>query len=827
MNKTLVNIKKRILSIRKTAVMDSLARNARNDDGAAMIIVLTIIFVMSTLGAVALLATLTNMRMGAKYTGWTSEYYALDRDAEHKLSLLDGRLAEAEGYAYEYMRSEYYRMDEGIPVITGETATDINEKAQLFIYNSWYNGVYTPSLTEATSDGAMTPDENRYNNLFARFNSEFFQRLYYFFSYRLIARDINNGIFSDIELSPMMAGFSGMLEDYIHDPSGMKVLIGVSDGSEEYAKHITLDVLVTAPVFGFETRTEDIPFRANPIWTGALTARGSIRFNGAGESVNSGNAANAGGAANLYGTNTVRIYGDVVSIDYNEYYINQNDWASLEGNEYGVASAGAAVEIFGNVYSRGDLHVIRDGGSITVRRYASGSPVDYKHGIYGNTLFFDTASLPVMIQRFTQITGAPWEREFIPYFYRDHLGGNVYCNNLSIGGDVSGATILIENGPIRGGAHDGLTGVVWTLDDIHNNGVGSRIRIEGNLIGISSDATFDDHTESSAVINTNFGSSTIELMGAIVMPGTAFMNFDGVNDMMDESTFFETAESVSAQNTEILNAYMKKPSYDPETLYYFNRYTLFTVRGAADIFLVHYEAMHDMARHLVSGLSHNIPDTGVITGDRVEGYTRGAVIAGDANGIKRMFGPPGFGDIDGYYEIVNYASNYLAYTEIKDSLKTAFKQKTESLGSAGYKFGDFIKLTALLDPAGRLYPGLDKAIKFMVGDSEYELDGEQSGIIYCAAAMDGNLPILTIRGDGSFRGTIISEGDIHIEGSPSFHYDEKLISKILLQYPEIRDFFSPGEMGETSHVRVMGVAQSMKKLVKERYSVIGWAQWQE
>ena len=786
-----------------------LAARAQNDSGAAMIIVLTIIFVMTTLGGVALLATMTNLRMSAKYAGWTSEYYALDNEAEKKLSLLDGRLFEAESYAYEYMRTECYRIGEGAPAITGTASTDVTEKAQVYIYNSWYSGVYIPSLAEIGADGAEILDETRYNSLFARFNGEFFQRLYYYFSFRLINRDVKDGIFDRVELSPVMAGFAGMLDNYGCDPDGMKVFIDVSDGKDEYAKHLNVSALVTAPVFGYETRIEDVPFKANPIWTGALTARGSIRFGGGG------------------GGGVIRVYGDVNAVDYNEFYIDQNDWASLEGNEFGVASAGAAVEIYGNVYSRGDLHVIGDGGSITVRRYSGNFTADYKKNLFGNTLFFDTSPVPVPIQRFTQPDGGAWTQEFIPYFYRDSPGGNVYCNNLGINENVRGASISIENGPIRGGEYDGMSGVVWTFDDVQNDGLDSRIKIDGNLIGVSSDATFDDHTASSAVINTNYDSGVIELAGAVVMPGTAFMEFDGVNDMMDENTFFETAESVSATNTAILNAYMEKPSYDPGVLYFYDRYSLRTERGMSDFFLVHYEALSDMARHLVSGLSGRIPKTGIITGENLEGYTRGAVIAEGADGVRRMFGPPGFGEIDGYGEIINYARNYFAYSEIKDSLKTAYKLKTESLGAAGHKFGDFIKLSALLDPSGTLYPELEKAITFFVGDCELDLSEDMSGIVYCASAMDGSLPTLTVRGGGSFRGTIICEGDIRVEGAPEIRYDEKIISKILLYNPAIRDFFSPGEMGETSYVRIMGVAQGVKKLVKERYKVSGWTQWQE
>ncbi|MCL2059576.1 MAG: hypothetical protein FWH01_11080 [Oscillospiraceae bacterium] len=818
-------------------LIGTVGKAAGREDGAALIIVLTIIFVMTALGGVALLATLTNLRMSAKYSGWTAEYYALDSAAEEKVRQLDARLSEAEGYAYEYMRAQHYLSGEDIPVITGDGATDINEKAQNFIYNTWYNSVYAPSFivvgasSEGAAGGAELIDEQRYNSLFARFSGEFYQRLYYYFAYRLVAGDVKNGAFAGIELSHEMLGYAGMLDNYGHDPNGMTVGIEVTDGEDEYAKHVSVSVRVTAPVYGHETRTEDVPLRANPLWAGALAARGSIIFGAADP------AAATGGIT--------RIYGDVSAVDFNEFYIDQNDWAPAEGNAFGVASDGAAVEIYGNVYSRGDLHVTGSGGSITVRRYAAGHSDDYKRGLFGNTLYFDTSAMPVMIQRYTQPDGEAWGRDFVPFFYRDHLGGNIYCNSLSIEDGVYSAFITVENGPIPTGSgtsgggtsgsgtsgsglHDsGMPGVVWTFNDVRNSGLDSRITIEGNLIGLSSDAIFNDHTSSSAVINTYYESSTIELMGAIIVPGTAFMQFDEQNDITDDNTLFETAESISASNQAILNAYMEKPSYDPGVLYYYNRFALNTERGISDIFLVHYEAINDKTRHLVNRLSGRIPDTGIVVSGALEGYTRGAVIAGDAFGDKMMFGPPGFGDIEGYREIANYAGNYLAYSEIKDSLEAAYRLKTESFGASGHKFGDLVKLSAILDPSGKLYPNLDGAITFMAGDSVLELDGELSGIVYCAAMMDGSLPRLTIRGDGTFRGVIISEGDIVIDGAPTIYYDEKLISKILLRYPEIRDFFSSGEMGETVYVRIIGVAQGVKKLVKERYMIIDWKQWQE
>ncbi|MDR3122081.1 MAG: hypothetical protein LBU58_12225 [Clostridiales bacterium] len=822
------------------------------EDGAAMVMVLAIIFMMSTLGGIALLATLGNVKMSVKYADWTREYYALDRAAEAQLKKLDALLISAEGYAYAYMRSEGFRENEAIPRITGDSATELNAKAQNYIYNSWYNNVYTPSLTDGQRvDGLRLLDDDLYNSLFPRFNDEFFKRLYYYYAYRLISREARAGEFAGVELSPAMIGFAGMLDGYTADRNGMKVGIDVSDGQTAYPKHVSVNVYVASPQFGLETQAEDVPFRANPIWTNALLARGTVTFAGAAAAPGSesgsvpapgsgpdfipapgsesGSApgsspdlAPAPGSAPV-----VRVYGDVSAQDYNEYHADLKDYASPEGNENGVVSAGAVVGIFGNVYTRGDVHVTASGGALSVRRYPEGFDTRYKQNAYGNSLFFDTSVAPAMMQRYTQAEDGAWDREFIPFFYRDHLGGNVYCNNLSIEENVNEAAITIENGPVEEGENAGLTGVVWTLDDVQNDGHNSEISLAGNLVGISSDAMFSDHTSSSAVVNTHYENSKIRLSGALIAPGSAFIQFDGVNDLMDEDTYFETAESVSATNNAILRAYMEKPNFTPSSLYYYDRFALNTERGMSDFFLVNYETLSEKVRHLVGNLSGNIPDTGIVTPETVEGYARGAVISADAGGTKRMYGTPGFEAIEGYQEIANYAQNYLAYSEIKDSLKAAFSAKTETLGTAGKRFADLVKPAALLDPTGALYPNLNGPVTYLTGGGVFDLTEDREGIVYCAAGRDGALPTLVIRGDGSFRGTIISEGDIVIEGSPTIRYDENLLAKIILFYPEIRDFFSPGEMGETSYVRIMSLAQSAVRLKQDRYTVANWTEWQE
>jgi len=381
------------------------------------------------------------------------------------------------------------------------------------------------------------------------------------------------------------------------------------------------------------------------------------------------------------------------------------------------------------------------------------------------------------------------------------------------------------------------------LDDVQNDGYDSTINVTGNLIGVSSEAMFNDHSSSSAVINSHPESGAIQLGGALVMPGTAFLRFDGVNDIEDEETFFETAESVSATSNQILRAYAVWPRLPTTALYFFDRFLLRTDKGMADVFLVNYDVVGDKARHLAGNLSGQVPATGVAVPQDLEGYARGVVIAQDASGQRLVFGQPMADAPEDYREMRNYTQNYLAYSEIKDSLKAAFRAKTEHFGTAGAGFADLVNTAAALGADGKPLAELEGQLVYLEGDSELALDGDMEGIVYCAAApgngaagggggVDGDgdgdgLPTLTISGSGSLRGTVICEGNVEFTGSATVRHDEALIAKLILFYPQIKAFFEPGEMGETSYVRLLSVAQSAAKTKKSRYAIQEWKEWQE
>ena len=825
--------------------------------GASLVIALTIIFVLSTLGGIALLATASNMRMGSAVADWTSEYYELDKAAEDALAFVDGILMEAERFAYAYMRDELYREGDTAPsmpgdvaVGLGDVAVELSDKAQHYIHNRWLSEVFLPSAIDADGEAI---DMEAYDSRFPRFHEEFFQRLYFYCAHRILTRvssgDANGGLDIAVEMSPSMAGYAGMLDSGAFEEGGMAIGIDVSDpDGGGHAKHVAVRLHVAAPRFGLATEVDDMPFRANPVWTNAVTAKGIVTFAGS--------------------SSRVRVVGDVAAQDYNEYYPAFGDFVSLSGNAYGVAVAGAVVDIYGNVYTRGDFHVTESGGMVSVSRYPPGLPVAYKTNAHQNTLFFDTSPMPALIQRYVQLESEEWQRAFIPFFYRDSLGGNVYCNNLAIEAGVVGGSIQVNNGRdarLSGGQDaSSAAGVVWTLDDVQNDGASSSIVIDGNLIGLSSEAAFADHMSSSAVVNAGPGSSVIRLGGAAVVPGTAFMRFDGVNDQTGEDVYFETAESVTADEPSIMRAYAEPPVYDAGVPYYFDNYLLRSPHGAASFFLVHYDVMADQARHIIRNLAGRAPATGVVIPGSLEGYARGAVFAQGEAGEPKMFGAPGVaadtGHVPGFEEIANYSQNYMAYSEIRDSLKTAFRSKTEALGTDGRTIERLVDKAAIVDDAGMPKPGLPESFMYIAGDGELRIEGEMHGIVYCAAAVDADadadtgtdeaakgaadeaakgavgadgadnasgMPTLRVTGAGEFYGTIISEGDIVIDGALTIQYDEDAIARTVLMHPQVKAFFAPGEQGAASYVRVVRISQSAQKISSARYILDSWLEWQE
>ena len=78
----------------------------RNDRGATSVLVVFMMIVLVTLGAFAITSANVNMIFGRKAVALNTAYYALDGAGEQYVAAVDYALAQAEGWAVEYMRQK-------------------------------------------------------------------------------------------------------------------------------------------------------------------------------------------------------------------------------------------------------------------------------------------------------------------------------------------------------------------------------------------------------------------------------------------------------------------------------------------------------------------------------------------------------------------------------------------------------------------------------------------------------------------------------------------------------------------------------------------------
>ncbi len=82
---------------------------------------------------------------------------------------------------------------------------------------------------------------------------------------------------------------------------------------------------------------------------------------------------------------------------------------------------------------------------------------------------------------------------------------------------------------------------------------------------------------------------------------------------------------------------------------------------------------------------------------------------------------------------------------------------------------------------------------------------------------------MTIRGDGTeFKGAIICEGDVTIEGDVRITYDEDVIRRKLRYSEKLRTFFSKGEMGDKLFDIHEYSTTSGERVNVKRYRIPAW-----
>ena len=879
--------------MKKRCFFEALSRKLQSEKGNAAVITMSVILVLTALGTVSLLASAMNVRMGGRTLAWSEEYYTLDTMAEKLVQKIEEEVlipAEEDARKYVMNRLDRVGYDDmrahlANPDFAPATAAQKffnNYYTQLWTYDDGTgrheytvldyerciedgslrckeNGSFVEksindiSRNYANTGRPETDAANAYRSDLEQYTRELFERIYF----HLVARrleymhnyddDFRSGniIIGHKDTSAENYGRKIEFAEYrctyrfIGIQAGRDVIdiwnkdLKPSDGAitlyilardenvENREVRVKLEVVL--PEYDIIEKTIYTPVYGNPVWANALTVRGSISF---------GKSA---------GVHTIRIMGDV--------YASGPDGISVYDD--------TTVNIYGNVYTAGNLQAAGSGGKLRVWTSATRLEEDsvqytYKKLIYTDDyiaegILIDEEHLSDkelgridrsageflhqyhMLYRLDRAYTAnqPEGTPNMPFVFKDGADqGNVYCDSLEVSEGVVGAELQVA-------------GNLWTMDDIQMDGERSTISIgcteekdgktvaKYSYIGLNGESSLRDPNTSSSVINNfpftaaGLRNSVIRLNSNFVVPGVAFYNFFDSPDPADRrDKYYKSAESVTSRTQNpvaIINAYVG-PAGD---IYYNQDGDEFALLGI-DIGV--------QTRAVIRFI--NDVDGGVFTNIRSSLTEPSGYVAGVALVEKETGGTSGKATVYTREEeinetgaakaLVNSSENWLEYLSLDNSymLFRLYTAKTKMLGRyvESYDpdaepiepigFDELVRRDML---AGMGTPDLFR----FDGNGTLNVTTSLEGIVYCTGD-------LTITGNGEFRGAIICEGDVSIKGDVTIRYDESVIRRKLRNSAKLREFFSKGQMGQKLFDIEEYSTTSGERIQVKRYRIAAW-----
>ncbi|NLT57967.1 MAG: hypothetical protein GXX99_03290 [Clostridiales bacterium] len=708
-------------------------RFLRSERGNAAIMVLSVILILTAFGTVSLFASLANVKMGNRYRFWSQDFYVADSSAEEKVAAVDALLRDAEEQAGKYMKSGAYdyAADEMPAAFLGLMSAD----AQDFFYaNRWPYESFEAALDDP--DAVWGPEDDQgYQDAMLEHNTLMYERVYYYLANRMLAdaaADPDFGIayepvsaYDDLDDPTSSIGWYSTGLDYentfgaVPPPGHLGPKIKLEGRQAD--RRVTAVLAVRQPKAEAVVQTILNPVYGNPLWGYALAAEGQISFSG-----------------------SPTICGDVYA-------------SGSSGSGAGINISGD-VDIYGNVYANADIVAMGSGklhvhneGALHVPLYGKRQKI-YADSGYPMTfcdlsVFSWPGTSPLAL-----MGGA------LPLLYDDTVYGNVYCSDLKVDEGADGAVIALD-------------GHLITTDDIELNGKNSTIVVNGNFVGLNSEANFstDGPNASSSVINNQPKDesgrvSKITLSGRMIVPGVAYGEYADGPGADSFSQYYRTVESVTAKLNEILLAYLYPEEGDPEASY--GPPAIYTASDGTEYFLKDAQFASDDGRiaDFLSALEGN-PESKINVGP-LEGYTLGLVVSdGGPSGVIR-----------------GANEHYTRYMLGREPLLGVFNAKTRGFGfNNGWTMADMVSKSAA--PSGG-------KVTYISGPGSIEIDDDMDdmyGIIYCTGDLE-------LSGSGTFRGVILCEGDISVSGSPHIYYDEGVVDGIMSAPGNRaeRAFFAPG-----------------------------------
>jgi|LSQX01.1.fsa_nt_gb hypothetical protein len=798
--------------------------------GAAAVITLCVLLVLTVLGTMALSISTISVTMGGKTVRWSDEYYTMDCLAEKYVNQIDEKLADAEKDARIYVQN---RMDKIAPgnlesYMASESISfsidyDMHNAAQEFFYNYYLFDWTDVGLNEYTLDdyqchyidGSLSTISKAYATAAATYNtpeaafeadlttyiSQLFDRVYFhMLSLQLL-------IYTD--------GADTLTGPAVSMQSTKNVVL--KGGSANYGvrePNINLRCTKAYASINYSTESEmitDWNDRLNP----ANNSIGLyIRISGGTSEDMKQVRVEVDVTSPEYKTITKNIYTPLLgnpiltnalsaqgSVTFNSYS-NAKIFGDLySSGEGGISVKGNAnVNIRGNVYTPGDFKVDGSNGSVTVDTILTNASnaiaYDYKNKTYGNAFFYDNlVNKTIDVNLYApDAIGV----DYIPLVFRDYLDqGNVYCDSVYIGN---------ETNPISGSSIN-IRGNLWTKDDIQLDANDSTIRIgyidagnpKYNYIGLSQESEYHptlgeiDHRASSSVINnypfhpSNLPSSEIVLNSNFIVPGVAFYEFD---------EFYMSVESVTSRTSNpisILNAYWNEAG---------DIYQTYTTSEGEQFDLVTEVDLEEKRKRMIKFVdTHPYLETNIRTdlnANNIAGYIAGIALidTNDVGSKAEIFAnhtsltDPQKGSSK---ELIEATNNYIAHSNlyVDNFFKNVFYSKTKKLGTTGpgsvdddtmAPFSHFFD-SSITNP-GTYFNGYE--IKVIANGGTLDVNAVPEGIVFC----NGNLTISNSSlGEKEFRGTIICTGNVNIIGKVKLVYDESIIIEKMKNYYNVRQFF--------------------------------------
>lgn len=599
-----------------------------NQKGAAAVITLSVILMLTALGTIALVVSTMSVTMSGKTVKWSDEYYSMDSMAENYIHQIDEVIANAEKDARIYVQNRLDRIEPTTPdklqiymnskslSFTGSYDYDMNSMTSNLIdddvqrfFNEYYKYDWVDGITELTLNdyhaykltgdldtispsyaaaivtGSTISTENAFELDYNNYISQLFDRVYYHFL--------------SIRLLDYTEGYDTITGGGVTMPTSQNVVL--KGGSAAYGH-----------------REPDADYRCTSRYT-SISYIDEFNMISAWDSTI--NPSLVGHSIGLYiriqgGTaqdpKQVRVDVDVTLPDYQT--VTKYVHTPLYGNplltnaltaqgsisfDAGTAADGTDVEIYGdvyasgnngisirdnadikirgNVYTPGDLKVVGSNGKLTVDTVLTNGTrllsYDFKNKTYGNSYLYDNG-----------INNSIWTNDHIaisqyapggsldqiPLIFHDDVDqGNVYCNSLFIGDET------VEFAEIK------VRGNLWTKDDIQLDANKSKISIgtvngafepRYNYIGLSMESDIDDaggidHEASSSVINNYPFNASNGPSSEIVMDSN--MIVPGVAFYEFNNGVYASVESVTSRTSNplsLLNAYLHDPG-DPTEEY--------------------------------------------------------------------------------------------------------------------------------------------------------------------------------------------------------------------------------------------------------------------